>query len=138
MDVLDLSQCAWQIIAARFLLLPHFEVKKFNTQAMSDWSIQAGSRVLVHAGSSGVGTWVVQIAKVCNHALLLFLDMQHVPCSAYGGTNMKQAQNSSVIALRFATSLPYVIAICKVNYQPSASYMACHTILCCDQCLGVA
>ena len=34
-------------------------------QAMSDWAIKAGSRVLVHAGSSGVGTWVVQIAKVC-------------------------------------------------------------------------
>lgn len=33
-------------------------------QAMSDWDIKSGSRVLVHAGSSGVGTWVLQIAKV--------------------------------------------------------------------------
>jgi len=33
-------------------------------QAMSDWNIKSGSRVLVHAGSSGVGTWVVQTAKV--------------------------------------------------------------------------
>ena len=33
-------------------------------QAMSDWAIKSGSRVLVHAGSSGVGTWVLQIAKV--------------------------------------------------------------------------
>lgn len=33
-------------------------------QAMSDWDIKSGSRVLVHAGSSGVGTWVVQTAKV--------------------------------------------------------------------------
>ena len=33
-------------------------------QAMSDWNIRPGSRVLVHAGSSGVGTWVVQTAKV--------------------------------------------------------------------------
>ncbi len=35
-----------------------------NLQAMSDWNIRPGSRVLVHAGSSGVGTWVVQTAKV--------------------------------------------------------------------------
>ena len=35
-------------------------------QAMSDWDIKSGSRVLVHAGSSGVGTWVLQIAKVQN------------------------------------------------------------------------
>lgn len=34
-------------------------------QAMSDWNIKSGDRVLVHAGSSGVGTWVVQTAKVC-------------------------------------------------------------------------
>lgn len=33
-------------------------------QAMSDWEIKSGSRVLVHAGSSGVGTWVLQIAKL--------------------------------------------------------------------------
>ncbi|DBB10086.1 TPA: hypothetical protein ACH3X3_001675 [Trebouxia sp. C0006] len=33
-------------------------------QAMSDWNIRPGSRVLVHAGSSGVGTWVLQTAKL--------------------------------------------------------------------------
>ncbi|KAL3157718.1 hypothetical protein ABBQ32_012147 [Trebouxia sp. C0010 RCD-2024] len=33
-------------------------------QAMSDWDIKPESRVLVHAGSSGVGTWVLQMAKL--------------------------------------------------------------------------
>ena len=107
------------IIAARLTLMPRYEVKKLGMQAMSDWSIQAGSRVLVHAGSSGVGTWVVQIAKVCGHVLLLFLDLQHVPCSAYGGITMKLAQNSSVIALCSATSLPYV-KVKMINYLRSA------------------
>ena len=88
--------------------MPHYEVKKLGMQAMSDWSVQAGSRVLVHAGSSGVGTWVVQIAKVCRHVLLLMFDVQHVPCFAYGATTTNQAQCGPVTALRSATSLPYV------------------------------
>ena len=43
-------------------------------QAMSDWDIKSGSRVLVHAGSSGVGTWVVQIAKVSLLGCMLVQD----------------------------------------------------------------
>ncbi|KAL3159742.1 hypothetical protein ABBQ38_010148 [Trebouxia sp. C0009 RCD-2024] len=35
-----------------------------GSKAMSDWDIKPESRVLVHAGSSGVGTWVLQTAKL--------------------------------------------------------------------------
>ncbi len=56
---------------------------------MSDWNIKSGSRVLVHAGSSGVGTWVVQTAKVSLVAHMLvfssaiYMSIElcvHMPC----------------------------------------------------------
>ena len=63
---------------------------------MSDWNIKSGSRVLVHAGSSGVGTWVVQIAKVCmlfpcftfiTHAASMFISLlQHGGSSVYAAS----------------------------------------------------